>query len=84
MFIIINIAKSPKNSSVLSPPGCDVFGCVCSSVGRPVCLFPSLFICVCNYSKSNQRIFMNIFMWLGPDQMTNGLRIGKDPDQILD
>ena len=27
---------------------------------------------------------MNIFMWLGPDQMTNGLRIGKDPDQILD
>ena len=34
--------------------------------------------------KSNEHIFMNIFMWIGPDQRKKSSNFGKDPEYMLD
>ena len=39
----------------------------------------ALFVCLHNYSKSNECIFMKFFVWVWTGQR-KGLNFGKDPD----
>ena len=47
-------------------------------------LFVGLFVYVCDYSKSNEGIFIKCFMCVGPGQRKKCLNFGKDLDHTLD
>ena len=68
-------------SLLLIPPGGYVFGCT-HLVYLFVCIFLSA--CVHNNSKSNEQIFLKVFMYTGSGKKKTSLNVEKDPDCILD
>ena len=43
-----------------------------------------LSVCVCDCSKSNEWMFLNIFMQIGSDQREKWFHFGKDIEHIVD
>ena len=52
-------------------------------MGGFVCLSVVMSPPIHNYSKTNEGILMTIFMWIGPDQKKEGIKIWKKIRIIL-